>query len=145
VFTFFGLFTDPVPGLQDQLLERWPSIDITVMASPFPGIAARFPADSYEPANEDLPASVTAETVRISASHPGVRFLLLRTECWGGDCFNWGQLIRDGQLVYETEGKEALRRLVGQYGVDIGAREIFQPLSRDFPWKVGVAASDSRH
>jgi hypothetical protein len=141
------MFTDPAPGLPDQLLRRWPTIDIALIASPFPGIAARFPANSYEPADEDLPAPVTAETKRISASHPGVRFLLLRTNCWGGDCFNWGQLIRDGQLMYETDGKEALRRLVGQFGVDIGAREIFQPLCRDFPWSVaipGVPPSDFR-
>jgi hypothetical protein len=138
MFEFLGLFADPVAGLRAQLLQRWPDVDIVEIALPFSVLAVRFPDNSYDAADEDLPVSVTAEIKSLSARHPGVRFLLLRTKCWGGDCFNRGQLIRDGQVAHETGGDEALRRLVGQFGVDIGAKEIFPPLGRGFPWKASA-------
>jgi hypothetical protein len=128
-----------VAGLQARLLKRWPDLNIVEIASPFSAVAARFPENGYDTADEHLPVPVTAEIKSLSVLyHPGIRFLLLRTHCWGGDCFNRGQLIRDGQVAYETDGDEALRRLVGQFGVDIGAKEIFPPLSRDFPWKAST-------
>jgi hypothetical protein len=138
MFEFLGLFADAVAGLQARLLKRWPDVDIVEIASPFSAVAVRFPENSYDTADEHLPVPVTAELKSLSVAYPGVRFLLLRTHCWGGDCFNCGQLIRDGQITYETEGNEALRRLVGQFGVDIGAKEIFTPLERGFPWKASV-------
>ena len=138
MFEFLGLFADAVAGLQARLLKRWPDVDIVEIASPFSAVAVRFPESSYDVANEYLPVSVTAEIRSLSVLYPGVRFLLLRTHCWGGDCSNRGELIRDGRVAYQTDGDEALRRLIGQFGVDIGAREIFPPLGRGFPWKASV-------
>jgi hypothetical protein len=138
MFDFLGLFADPVAGLQPRLLKRWPDLDIVEIASPFSAVAVRFPGHSYDTADEHLPVPVTAEIRSLSTVYAGVRFLLLRTHCWGGDCFHRGQLIRDGQVAYEADGDEALRRLVGQFGVDIGAEEIFPPLGRGFPWKASV-------
>jgi hypothetical protein len=138
MFDFLGLFADPVAGLQPRLLKRWPDLDIVEIASPFSAVAVRFPEHRYDTADEHLPVPVTAEIRSFSAVYVGVRFLLLRTHCSGGDCFNRGQLIRDGQVAYEADGDEALRRLVGQFGVDIGAKEIFPPLGRGFPWKASV-------
>src|SRR5690348_14810087 len=135
MFDFFGLFADPIADLRKQLLKRWPDIDVVEISTPFSGIAARFPRRTYEPANEDLPEPVSDEIKRLSASYPDKRFLLLRTSCNGGDCFNWGHLIQHGLVAYETDGDQALRRLVGQFGVDIGPDEMFSPLSRNFPWK----------
>ena len=139
MFEFLGLFADPAAGLQARLLKRWPDVDTVEIALPFSAVAVRFPEHSYDTADEHVPVPVTAEIKSLSVlHHPGVRFLLLRTHCWGGDCFNHGQLIRDGQVAYEADGDEALRRLVGQLGVDIGAREIFPPLGRGFPWKASL-------
>ena len=138
MFEFLGLFADPVAGLQARLLRRWPEVDIVEIASPFPAVAVRFPGSIYDAADAYLPVSVTAEITSLSPLYPGVRFLLLRTHCWGGDCFNRGQLIRDGQVAYQTDGEEALRRLIDQFGVDIGAKEIFPPLRRGFPWKASA-------
>jgi len=57
-------------------------------------------------------------------------------------CSNWGQFIQDvRRLVSEPpmgSGNEGvLRRLLSNLNVDIGPSEIFEPLSRDFPWKAG--------
>ena len=83
---------------------------------------------------------MTVAVHEISRQFPDVRIVLLRTECFGGTCENWGQCIRNGRVIMnepyvdypECEG--ALRRLIGNFDVDIGEREIFEPLSRGFPW-----------
>lgn len=138
MFDFFGLFAHPKAILRQQLLERWPDIGVVEINTPFAGVAARFSERVYEPAKEDLPEPVSDEIKRLSMSYPSIRFLLLRTFCWGGDCFNWGHIIQQGQIVYQTDGDEALRRLVGQFGVDIGPSEIFEPLARNFPWEASA-------
>jgi hypothetical protein len=77
-----------------------------------------------------------AETVEELSQQSPARFMLLRTECWGWDGTNWGQIIRDGKTVFKTDGDGALRRLIKHWGVDLGPSEIFAPLQRDFPWGV---------
>jgi hypothetical protein len=139
-FSFFGVFTDRSPGLVDEFLRCWPSVDIVEITEPFPGIAVRFSRLLYTPAEEDIPESVCSAVQEISRKTPSARFVLLRTECWGGICGNWGKVIIDGNVVVDEpcaaypQGKGTLRRLIGNFGVDIGTLEIFDPLSRDFPW-----------
>lgn len=102
---------------------------------PISALAVRFGRDLYRPEEEDLPDSVVRQVVGLSRDLPGVRFLLLRTECSGGDCMNWGIVILNGLPVLRAEGQYALRRLTGYFGVDIGEREAFDPLRRDFQWE----------
>jgi hypothetical protein len=45
-----------------------------------------------------------------------------------------GLILQDGKIAFRAEGKEALRRLIGYWGVEIGHKEIFDPLRRDFVW-----------
>jgi hypothetical protein len=134
MFTFFGLFADPLPDLSERIAAIWPDLNVINVEQPISAIGARFSGDHYVPANEDLPDAVVRRVEALSAACPTVRFLLLRTECWGGICANWGLIIRNGQRVLHAEQKGALRRLIGYWGVDIGAREIFDPLRRDYPW-----------
>jgi hypothetical protein len=74
----------------------------------------------------------------ISRQNTHLRFVLLRTECWGGICGDWGQFILGGRVVVNEpiiahpNCDGILRRLIGHFDVDIGALEIFPPLSRGF-------------
>jgi hypothetical protein len=138
-YQFFGAFTDPHPDLRREFEERWPHADVLELAEPFHGWAVRFNEEAWQ--NEvDLPQAVTAAVLEISRRIPEIRIVLLRTECFGGDCENWGQCIRNGDVVMDEPHiddapRGALRRLIRNFNVDIGEREIFEPLSRAFPWK----------
>jgi hypothetical protein len=103
--------------------------------NPISAIGVRFGTHRYEPSLEDTPAAVVHTVEELSQQSPA-RFMLLRTECWGWDGTNWGQIIRDGKTVFKTDGDGALRRLIKHWGVDLGPSEIFAPLQRDFPWGV---------
>ena len=135
MFTFFGLFADPLPGLAERISAIWPDLDVIGIEQPISAIGARFSQDHYAPEDEDLPEPVVRHVEALSAAYPAARLMLLRTMCFGGDCANWGLIIRNGQRVLHAEHKEALRRLIGYWGVDIGPREMFDPLRRAFPWE----------
>lgn len=133
-FTFFGLFADPAPGLSDRISEAWTGADVIRMEQPILAIGARFGENFYEQEREDIPEPMIRMVEGISAEYPTARFLFLRTECHGGTCGNWGQIIQNGRTVFQAEGDQALRHLIKYWGVDLGPREIFDPLRRDFPW-----------
>lgn len=140
LFSFFGVFMDERLGLAEQFRHRWPDVDVVEMKHPFRGLAVRFQESVYAPEEEELPESVSAGLREISTSFPDMRFVLLRTECWGGDCTNWGQFVRGGETVMNEpptgpQNTGVLRRLLFNLDVDLGDSEIFEPLSRSFPWK----------
>jgi hypothetical protein len=143
LFSFFGAFTELSPGLAGKFRQRWPDASIIEISKPFLGQAIRFQESQYDAGSEDLPESVSAGMREISQLTPGVRIVLLRTECWGGICRNWGQFILDGRVVVNElaveppEGRGVLRRLIRYLNVDIGPSEIFEPLSRSFTWTSG--------
>lgn len=134
MFTFFGLFADPASGLSERMIRTWPDMDVVRIDRPIQAIAVRFRADSYERESEDMPAPVVRATEALSSTFPDARFLLLRTECYEGECANWGRILQNGKVVLEADRDGALRRLILHWGVDIGPLEIFDPLSREFPW-----------
>lgn len=138
-FYFFGVFADPRPGLADELSHSWPDANVVEISNPFPAIACRLPKRVYEPELEDVPEPVAATVSGISARYSTTKFLLLRANCWGGDCFFWGQIMQTGRKLATIDGDQALRRLIQFFGVDIGESELFAPLSREFPWN-GIAA-----
>jgi hypothetical protein len=131
---------DVSPDLGEEFRQRWRDIDIVQISQPFRGLAVRFQNSVYAPADEDLPESVSTGVREISLRFPDVRIVLLRTECWGGDCSTWGQFIRNGQLLMNeypmgtNENKETLRRLMSNLDVDIGPSEIVEPLSSVRGW-----------
>jgi hypothetical protein len=135
MFSFFGLFADPAEGLAEQISTTWPGADVIPMEEPIPAIGARFGQDLYQPDLEDIPEAVARVVESLSAQYPSARFLLLRTECWGGQCWDWGRIIQGGHVVLEAEGDRALGRLIKHWGFDLGPNEIFSPLRRDFPWR----------
>jgi hypothetical protein len=135
MFSFFGLFSDPIDGLREQLARSWPRASVISIEKPLAALGVRFGPEFYQPSNEDIPEIVSGQVSRVSAENPAARFLLLRTECWGGDCAYWGHVLRDGMTIYEARGDDALRRLVLHLGVDIGVDEVFEPLRRDFRWE----------
>jgi hypothetical protein len=134
MFTFFGLFADPLSGLSERISRTWPGFNVIRMERPIQAIAARFGADAYEHELEDIPEAVIRAVEIVSAEYPDARFLLLRTECFGAICGNWGQVIQNGKTVFQAEGDGALRNLIKYWGVDLGPSEIFDPLRRDYPW-----------
>jgi hypothetical protein len=134
LFSFFGLFADPVDGLSQQLCRIWPELYVVRIERPISALAIRFGADQYEPANEDIPMPIVRSVKALSIENYAPRFLLLRTECYGGPCANWGEVIQSGETAFEATGDGALRRLIAYWGIDLGPREIFEPLARDFPW-----------
>jgi hypothetical protein len=149
MFSFFGAFTESHSGLAEMFLQRWPDVDIVELSTPFHGLGVRFQGSVYVPENADLPESISAEVQEISRQTPSVRFVLLRTECWGGICSNWGQFIRGGRVVMNEPvvpvrdinhptPDGVLPRLISYLGADIGPSEMFEPLSCDFPWKPDV-------
>ena len=134
MFTFFGLFADPVSGLSEQAVRAWPDMDMVRIDRPIQAIAIRFHADSYDRERDEIPKPVVRAVESLSRAFPDARFLLLRTECYDGQCTNWGRIIRNGEVVLDADRDGALRRLILHWGVDIGPLEIFDPLSREFPW-----------
>lgn len=140
-YTFFGAFTDPHPDLRRVFSRRWPDADIVDITEPFHGLAVRFSDETWETGNgTDIPDTVTKAALGISSSFPDVRIVLLHAECFGGECENWGLCLRNGRVVMnepyvDDASGGALRRLISNFGVDIGEREIFKPLARAFPWK----------
>ena len=140
LFSFFGVFMDERTGLAQEFRRRWPDIDLVQIQKPFRGLAVRFQNSVYTAGDETMPESISAGVQEISVDVPDVRFVLLRTECWGGECSNWGQFIQNGQLIVNelplsSGNKGVLQRLLSNLDVEMGASEIFEPLSRDFPWK----------
>jgi hypothetical protein len=135
MFTFFGLFADHVSDLSEQISRTWPHLNIIKLERPISAIAVRFGERDYSFADEGmLPEPVTKAIEELSRKNAAVRFLLLRTECFGGRCDNWGRIIQNGTTVFRAEGDGALRDLVKYWGVDLGPQEIFDPLRRDFQW-----------
>src|SRR5262245_20267521 len=130
MFSFFGLFSDPTSDLQRAITQTWPEVSVAKIAHPISALAVRFGDDRYAPEDESLPKFVHRQVSDLSVHFLGVRFMLLRTECWGGICGNWGAVILDGEQVFRAEGKNALRRLIGYWGADIGDKEISEPLRR---------------
>lgn len=138
MFSFFGAFMDERAVLAEQFRRCWPDVDIAAIAEPFHGIALRFPKSVHSLSDEDIPESVSIEVRKISLCFPDVRIVLLRTECWGGECINWGQSIRNGQIVDRPSvnggiDKGVLRRLMSNFDVNISESDIFKPLSPDYP------------
>ena len=141
LFSFFGAFAAQHPEIGAQFRQHWPDIDLVEINNPFHGLAVRFQQSVYRPEKEDLPELVSAQVREISRQNPNVRLVLLRTECWGGDCCYWGQFILNGQVVMNEairapqESRGVLRRLIANLDADIGPYELFEPLSREFPWE----------
>jgi hypothetical protein len=133
-FAFFGIFADRSPGLAEQLNNAWPDANVLLIDTPFQGIAARLPARLYQVELENIPEDAISMTRAISAMNPKARFVLLRANCWGGECFYWGQIVRGGDTIESVDGDQALRQLIMTFGADIGESEIFAPLTRSYPW-----------
>ena len=136
MFSFFGAFTNGHVELAESFRKRWLDADIVEINEPFKGLAIRFQTSVYRPQDEDLPIGVSTAIQEISEEWPNTRFVLLRTECWGGDCENWGEVVAEGRIVATEAGQDALRKLVGHLGGTLGPSAIFQPLSRSFPWRI---------
>ena len=134
MFSFFGLFADRAHGLREQICETWPLFPPTLIDTPMSAFAVRFGRNVYDPADENIPDSVYVSVRDLSAQNPACQFLLLRTECFGGDCENWGCIFLQGEIVCDAKGNGALRQLLSYFGVQLGPTEIFEPLRRDFPW-----------
>lgn len=82
MYSFFGLFTDPVPGLPQRICRAWPELSPIKIDNPISAIGVRFGTHRYEPSLEDTPAAVVHTVEELSQQSPA-RFMLLRTECWG--------------------------------------------------------------
>jgi hypothetical protein len=140
-YTFFGAFTDPHPGLSQEFSRRWPDSDIIHIDKPFNGVAVRFNDQTWGNGDHaDLPEAVISAAREISLLFPEIRIVLLRVQSFGGLCENWGLCLRNGRVVMnepyvDDAPRGALRRLISNFGVDIGEQEIFEPLSRAFPWE----------
>jgi hypothetical protein len=141
MYSFFGMFCDERPDVAEEVSRRWPGADVAEISQPFRGLAVRFPGGTYEPAAEHIPDRMILGVEEISRTWPDARFVLLRAECWGGDCAYWGSFIRRGRTLEQQAGQGALRRLIQHFGADLGPQESFEPLSRTFPWAAARSPS----
>ena len=135
-FKFLGIFAERSRGLPRECSREWPDADVAKIASPFKSVGVRF-SDTLSMPENQLPEDIVAAVRGMSAHHPRVKFMILRAECWGGVCSYWGQTVQGGQTVAVVDGDQALRRLVQFFGVDIGEKQLFAPLERNFPWTRG--------
>ena len=106
-----------------------------MLVEPFQGFVCRFEAD-FDSGPESAHSLALLEWSR---RHPAVIFVYLHVECDGGECINAGFVFRDGNVVHEepfdgaSKGSpEPLRRLMFFFGVDLGPRAFFAPLTRGF-------------
>src|SRR4051794_34236235 len=98
MFSFFGAFTDLDPEIRREFSRRWPDVDVVEIDKPFRGLAVRFHESVYLADKEGVPEPITSGALEISKSTPKVQIVLLRSECWGGICGNWGQFICGGTV-----------------------------------------------
>jgi hypothetical protein len=59
MFSFFGMFADPIDGLREQLARNWPRANIVSIEKPLAALGVRFGREFYEPSNEDIPDVVS--------------------------------------------------------------------------------------
>src|SRR5690349_6836056 len=109
MFSFFGLFSRETPGLLEDMATRWPSSDVTRLEEPFQGLALRYSSDLYTPSDEDIPAEIATQIIELSTQHPTQTFVVVRTECWGGSCMNWGTVCQNGRAEHVESQDGALR------------------------------------
>src|SRR5215216_6113104 len=102
MYSFFGLFADPVPDLSKQLRAIWPDLAVVNIKDPIAALAMRFSTDYFVPSDEDIPDPIHAAVKTLSAQIPTTRFLLLRTECHGGTCGNWGVIVINGETAFQA-------------------------------------------
>jgi len=80
-----------------QLRDFYVALQDKGMKPEFRCLAARFQDSVYTPEDETILEVISAGVQEISLQVPDGRFVLLRTECWGGECSNWGQFIQNGR------------------------------------------------
>jgi len=134
MYSFFGLFADPVDELAARCKAVWPGLQPMLVADPASLLGLRFDPEFYVPEDEDIPDAVSARIIALSREYPAVRFVVLRTECFGGLCSNWGYIAQAGDVTRREKGDGALSQLMAVFEIDLGSAEIFAPLTRDFPW-----------
>jgi hypothetical protein len=67
MFTFFGLFADPLSDLPRQISEIWPDLKPIRIEQPISAIATRFGQQHYEREREDIPEPIVSLTEGLSS------------------------------------------------------------------------------
>lgn len=134
MFYFLGAFATPPGDIEYEFVRLWPDVEFAVIEFPINAAAVRLTARTRPSSEGELPDDILSDLTGISAKHPKTRFLMLRADCWGGDCFYSGKTIEAGRTITDEVGSQSLRRMIQFLGADIGERQIFDPLKRDFAW-----------
>jgi len=134
MFCFLGAFSSPSTNLEREFARLWPDADFNRIESPIDAIAVRLTARTKPSDEGELPSDIVDALKALSIEHPRNRFLLLRADCWGGDCFYNGNTIEAGSVQEVETSDQSLRQMVQFLGADIGERQVFAPLRRDFAW-----------
>ena len=132
-YRFSGFFARAEPSLLEAAQRRWPGCRVRRIEAPFRGIGVASPEfDDADPDDEyeraaDIADSIYADLPEWSRSHPGILFVYIDADCFGGHCEYEGYVCQDGRLRVRTHGEGALRRLMAFLGVDMDERLQFEP------------------
>jgi hypothetical protein len=84
MFSFFGLFADPVSGLPERISEAWPGLNVIRMEQPISAIGVRFGRDLFKEL-EDIPEPVIRAVENLSAESGRPVSVAPHRMRWGDD------------------------------------------------------------
>jgi hypothetical protein len=135
-YVFDGCFARYVPGPAEAMRERWPHARVRRIERPFDGVCLRLPWVIETEEVQELVYRFRDELPEWSRSFPGVTFVQVMAECFGGSCEYEGYVCRDGRKVLEEPfHPDALGRLMAAIGVTLKDGYYFEPFTREFAWE----------
>lgn len=135
MFCFLGAFALPPGKFKSEFARIWPDADFARIKKPIRADAVRLTRMTKADAERELPSQIIEALKSLSTKYRDAQFLLLRADCWGGPCSYVGVTVKAGTIQAQESGDKSLRRMILPFGADLGERQIFPPLTRNFKWR----------
>lgn len=120
-YRFRGFFCDGGPEVGEAAVRRWPWCRWKSLTVPFAGVGVRGAPGAAVYADGAEADAERADALAFAADFPGVTFVWVEAECFGGGCEYAGWAARDGAVLLteppDGPGCDPLRRLLAPLGV----------------------------
>jgi len=147
-YHFRGFCAVAGPAVLADALHTWPWLRGRLITTPFQGIGVITPdpdQDQDEKRYDERREQAYQVEIALpawSGRHPGVTFVWVWAECFGGHCTYEGYTCRDGAVIQRMptlpestpvgSGDAGLGQLVASLGVTLDHSGFFAPLRRGF-------------